>query len=174
MGIPLNLSTFLDLETEDGGKLRDFRLQNGHFIIYKIPMDDFTKGAVPILLPDQYKKRAIKNVIAIKGFVIRASEPYGTVRAKQYWVWDEKAGQEMPRYKIKTLPRAEPEVKAGDCVLYNSYNIAHLSVKGLLDPLVIIREIDMLTVWDPADNDAIELGDHAIKSLFQTKQDFNA
>jgi len=136
-------------------------------------MGDYTKGAVPILLPDQYKKRAIKNVIAIKGFVLRATAPYGTIRAKQYWVWDEKAGQEMPRYKTKTLPKANPEVKAGDCVLYNSYNIAHVFVQGLPDPLVIIREIDMFTVWDPKDDATIELGDHSIKSLFQTKEDFN-
>jgi len=159
------------METDAGVRVRNLRLQNGNFLVYKIPMDDFTKGVVPLALPDQYKKRAIKNVVAIKGFVLRSSEPYNVVRAKQYWVWDEKAGQQMPRYKLKTLPKVKAEVKPGDCVLYNSYNVAHIKVSGLVEPLVVIREIDMLAVWSPKDNDAVELSDHAINSKFQENND---
>jgi len=173
MSIPLELSFFLDLETDGGVKVRDYRLQNGHFLVYKIPMGDFTKGVVPIKLPDQFKKRAVKNVVAIKGFVLRSSEPYCPVRAKTYWVWDEKAGQEMPRHKLKTLPRTDAEVQPGDCILYNSYNIAQIKAQGLLEPLVIIREIDMLATWSPGDDDSVDLADHALDSLFQTPADFN-
>jgi hypothetical protein len=174
MPIPLDLSFFMDLEADGGVKVRDYRLQNGHYLVFKIPMADLTSGVVPLVLPDIYKKRAVKNVVAIKGFVLRSSEPYCPVRAKTYWEWDEKAGQQMPKHKLKTFPQTEAEVRPGDCVLYSSYNIAHIAVNGLLDPLVIIREIDMLTVWDPKDDDSIQLSDHALDSLFQTPSDFNA
>lgn len=168
--IPLQLESFLDLEADGGVKVRDFRLLGGHYLVYKIPMNDTTDGVVPIALPDQFKKRAIKNVVAIKGFVLRSSEPYQPVRAKKTWAWNEAAGQEMPVYTPRYLPRTEAEVKPGTCVLYNSYNVAFVGVKGLLEPLVVIREVDMLAVWDPTDNDAVALSDHALNSLHQSPQ----
>lgn len=170
MPIPLHLDSFLDLETDAGVPVRDFRLQNGHLLIYKIPMDEFTAGVVPLKLPDKYRTRAIRNVVAIKGFVVRSSEPYCPQRAKTSWVWDKKAGQSMPKHTLITFPRVEAEVQAGDCVMYNSYNIAHIRVTGLVEPLVIIREIDMFAVWDPKYNKEVELSDHALNSRFQENE----
>jgi hypothetical protein len=168
--IPLNLEAFLNLEDNDGIPLRNYRLQGGHFLIYKIPMKDTTDGVVPIKLPDQYRKRAIKNVVAIKGFVIRSSEPYQPVRAKTTWAWNEKAGQQMPVHKPVWYPRTEAEVKPGQCVLYNSYNIAHVNVPGLVEPLVVIREVDMLAVWNPQYDESVSLSDHALNSLHKSQQ----
>jgi hypothetical protein len=168
--VPLSLDFFLDLETDGGVKVRNYRLLGGHYLVHKIEMNDTTDGVVPIVLPDQFKNRAIKNVVAIKGFVLRSSAPYQQVRAKKSFAWNEAAGQEMPVYTPHFLPVTEAEVTPGQCLLYNSYNVAFVSAQGLLEPLVVIREVDILAVWDPEDNDAVSLSDHALNSIHQSSQ----
>lgn len=164
----MKLDHFLDLETDTNIKIRDIKMRGGHFLVYKIPMpeNDF------IALPDVYKARAIRNVVAIKGLVLRHSAPFRPKRAKQYWEWDTSGDypREVPKYKVVDLPETESPVKAGDVILYNSYNIAKVEVSGLLEPLVIIREVDILASWELEYDDRVQLGDHALQHLFQTSQ----
>jgi hypothetical protein len=153
------LDFFLNLETSRGDLVRNIRLREGHYLVYKIPMADNPF----IALPDQYKAKAVKNIVSIKGFVIVASEPWRRKTAKQYWVWDKDQEMEMPKYKTITSPTAVPsEVVAGKCVLYNSYNIAKIVVPALDDELVIIRECDMMAIWDPKEDKSVTLGNHTM------------
>lgn len=161
----LDLADFADLQTEFGVPVRNLRLKGGHYLVYKVPMADNPF----FVLPDVYKSRAVKNIVAIKGFVLRSSEPFHPKKAKRYWEWDMKQDPpvEMPKYKTVTLPETEASVQPGDCVLYNSYNIAKVAVEGHTEPLVIIRDVDLLATWRPEVDSRVALSDHAIQHIVQ-------
>lgn len=161
--VPLDLDFFLRLKTASGLPLNKLKMRGGHYLVFKCPMAEN-----PYLqLPDSFKSRAIKNIVAIKGFVVIASQPWHPVVAKRYWEWDKTSGMEMPRYKTVTMDVAkDAEVKAGQCILYNSYNIGKVKVNGLIEELVIIREIDMMASWSPKVNDTIDLPDRSYTHNF--------
>jgi len=158
MSSQLDLDLFLSMTTTTGFPVRNIRMQGGHFLVYKIPMGDSPN----LLLPDMYKKKAIKNIVSIKGFVIRATEPFCPKKAKQYWVWDKDQEMEVPKYRTISLPRRESEVEAGVCILYSSYNVGKVTVQDMYEPLVIIREVDILASWAPEEDSKITLGDHTM------------
>lgn len=155
---PLDLEFFLKLESSTGFKIRNMLLREGHYLVWKIPMADNPF----ISLPDQYRAKAVRNIVSIKGFVVKASMPWRPKVAKRYWEWDKDQEMDMPKYKTVTQPcLKEPEVQAGECILYNSYNIARIEV-GLEEPLVVIRECDIIAAWDPKDDHRVSLGDHTM------------
>lgn len=162
MDIPLDVGYFLDLKTASGIPVGKLRLLNGNHLVWKIPMPEKI-GKCGLRMPDQYRARAVGNLCAIKGFIVRASEPWTRKKVKRTWVWDEKAGQEMPRYKAVDAAHGPSDVKAGDCVLYNSYNMGQIEVVGLPTYLVVVREIDMEASWTPDRDTQVELGDWAMK-----------
>jgi len=161
---PLDVEFFLNLTSSTGYSIRTMRLREGHYLVYKIPMAD----SPFIALPGSYKAKAVRNIVSIKGFIIKASAPWRPKVAKRYWKWDRDQEMDMPAYKTVTMPcLKEPEGKPGECLLYNSYNIARIEV-GLDEPLVVIRECDMMATWDPKDDASVTLGDHTMSQQAYT------
>jgi hypothetical protein len=161
---PLELEYFLDLQTSRGDRVRDMQFREGHYLVYKIPMEDNPF----IALPESFKVKAVRNIVSIRGFVILASSPWRPKKAKRYWEWDRDQEMDMPKYKTITVPMLkEPEAKPGECVLYNSYNIARIEV-GLDEPLVVIRECDMVASWKPSYDKQVSLGEHTMSQQAYT------
>jgi hypothetical protein len=160
-----DINDFLDLETEHGVPVRNYRPLGGHYIVYKVPMKE---GSI-IALPEAFKARAVKNIVAIKGLVLCATERFRPKKAIRYWEWDMKQDPptEMPKYKVVDLPEVGATVNPGDHILYNSFNVAHVNVIGLSEPLVVIRDCDLLAAWDADYDDQVELSDHALTHLIQ-------
>ncbi len=138
---PLDVDHFLNMRTTTGHMVRDLVFREGHFLVYKIPM---AKEAGAIALPDQYTARATKNIVSIKGFVIIATESWCRKTAKKRWEWDPEQEMELPKYDVITAQDSYPsDIKAGMCILYNSYNIAKVEVDEVYDELCVIRECDI-------------------------------
>ena len=149
---------FWDLETSKGQYVRDLRLLGGTHLVWKIPVRDGV-----IKTPDSYKARSVGNLCAIKGFVIKVSEPWRPKQAvKTGYKWSPDHEMDLPQYKIKTMPEQVSPLTPGDCILYNSYNLGKLEVAGLPEGLVFVRDIDIEAYWAPSYDRHVELGDHAM------------
>ena len=163
METPLDLDFFLDLETEAGWKVRDFLPLNGHHLVYKIPLSE-TVADSPIILPKAVQKKAVKNLTMIRGFVIRASAPWGRKRPVKRVVWDNETGSWSVKWDLRESSQCFPsDLPSGACVLYNSYNVGQVKVRGLEDPLVVVREIDVDAVFQPEEIERVCLGSRAMK-----------
>lgn len=162
---PLDLEHWLSMTSTTGYKLRDMRLREGHFLVYKIPMAESDH----IALPGSFTAKAVQNIVSIKGFVVGASEPWRRKTAKQYWEWDKKQEMELPKYKTITADVAtESEIKPGVCILYGSYNVAKVKLRETYTELVIVRECDIMAWWKPEYDDRVSLGDHTMsQSTFE-------
>ncbi len=170
--VPLELDEFLYRQTDYGCMVKDLELQNGHYLVWKIPMAEQSKGehGAPIDLPDNYRRRQVGNLVAIMGFVIASSAPFRTKHAKKYWKVvseaeasrDQLPGLERPRYKVRSGIMAEPQVQPGSAIVYNSYNLGFIEIVGLQEPLTLIREIDVLARFSVDRVPAYELGDFAL------------
>jgi hypothetical protein len=141
MTVELDLDKFLDMETEYGWKLRDVELFYGHHLVYKIPTQETGK----VILPDIYKKKSVKNIVMIRGFVIRTSNPFNRKIARKDYIWDRKAGQLALKWVVREANNPIPsDVRPGDGILYMSYNVGKVKVVGMSEPLVMVREIDVV------------------------------
>lgn len=156
---PLDVDHFLNMRASTGHIVRDMIFREGHYLLYKIPMEK-----AGITLPDQYTAKATKNIVSIKAFVIIASLPWCRKTAKQRWEWDETSEMEVPKYDTIRAQKEYPgEIEAGMCVLFNSFNVAKIEVGEIYDELVVARECDIMAWWKPEHNSEIELGDHTMK-----------
>ncbi len=157
---PLDVDHFLGMRTSTGHIVRDMVFREGHFLVYKIPM---ARAQGAIALPDQYTAKATRNIVSIKGFVIAASLPWCRKTAKQYWEWDPEQEMELPKYRtVRAESEFPSDIKAGMCILYNSYNIAKVEVGEVYDELCVIRECDIFASWAVEHNDEIQLGEHTM------------
>lgn len=157
---PLDVDHFLSMRTSTGHLVGDLVFREGHFLMYKIPL---AKVRGSIALPDQYTAKATRNIVSIKAFIIAASVPWCRKTAKKRWEWDENSEIEMPKYDTIRAETEHPsDLKAGDCVIYNSFNIAKIEVGEIYDELCVVRECDILAAWDVEHDDQIELGDHTM------------
>jgi hypothetical protein len=143
----------------NGAKVRSIKLLNGHALVWKIPMPE---KVGPLHMPDQYRKRAVGNLCSIKGLILKVSEPWTRKKVKTTWAFDIKAGQDMPTHKVSDDVHGPSSIRAGDCMLFNSYNMGHIVVKEMDDYLVLVREIDMEAVWTPDYDDQVELSTWAM------------
>jgi hypothetical protein len=145
---------YLDLETEKGWRIRDLELLNGHHLVYKLPIEDKDQ----VLLPDEFKKKSIKNVTMIRGLVLRVSAPFARKRTKKYWVWDSKKEDMVHKWRlhegIKLFP---PDIQEGHGILYASYNVGKIKANGITEPLVIIRDIDVLATFPISESKRVDL-----------------
>jgi hypothetical protein len=145
----------------NGAKVGSVKLLNGHAVLWKIPMPERT-GSAGLLMPDQYRKRAVGNLCAIKGLLLKVSEPWTRKKVKTTWAFDIKAGQDMPTHTVLDDAHGPSSIQAGMCCLFNSYNVGHVIVKEMDDYLVIVREIDMEAIWSPDVDDDVELSSWAM------------
>lgn len=170
--LPLDLEGFLNLETEFGYPVRDLELRNGMYLVWKVPMSEQSKGrqGKPIFLAAQYRRRAVGNLVAIIGYVIRVSAPWLGSRSKKHWVnlpehvaeRDGLPGTMRPRYKTKTCGEFQPQLKPGRAILYNSYNVGQIFVPALNENLVVVREIDVMAHFAAESIASYELGEFAL------------
>ena len=183
--IPLEVDYFLDLETDFGCQVRDLRMKNNHYLLWKIPMEAMSDGSHgdQIHLPDIHRRRKIGNLVTILGFVILKTGTYFPKFTKhdierenqemQIAVWEaevaekrgEKAQQYTPRphFKVKMGNNRVPgDIEPGDAVVYNSYNIGQIEACGLREPLCIVRGIDVESVFPAEGASQVELGDFAM------------
>lgn len=163
-GIPLSLEYFLDLETVHG-KVRNFRLLNNHFLVYKIPMGSTSSGreGAAILLPNSFTRKATKNLVVIKAFVLRSTAPFIVKSSRRVWKRDVQTGEEKLTYKVTSgTARIPTDVLPGDCIIYNGYNVGKVECRDLPEPLTIVRGIDIDAVYPPGLDDTVEVGDHAM------------
>ncbi len=158
---PLELDYFLDLNTDLGWKIRDFEPINGHHLVYKIPIPERTSGN--IILPPGVRKKAVRNVTMIRGFVLRASAPWRRKRSIKRIVWDQEGDCWKVDWKILEGAKAlDSDISAGSGVLYTSYNMGKVFTPALPEPLVVIREIDIDAAFAPGEISRVNLGQKAM------------
>jgi hypothetical protein len=151
----------LHLEVRPGVKVKDIRMMNGHNLVCKTQMADMTPGR--IVLPNKYRKKSICNLVAVKGLLVTVSEPYRPKIVKTTMKYSEAFGHEIPQHKTVDLDKILPSVMvAGECILYNSFNMGRVEVPGLDDGLIMVRDCDVLAAWDADLDDTIELSDFAM------------
>lgn len=164
MKVELDLEKFLDMETEFGWKLRDVTTFNGHHLVYKVP----TQETGLVILPDLYKKKSVKNIVMIRGFVICSSGPFNRKSAKRTYVWDRKAEQNKLKWVVREANNPFPsEVQPGDGILYMSYNVGKVKVVGMSEPLVMVREIDIVAKFPSNQAQMVGLPKKAYKCVSQ-------
>lgn len=170
---PLDLEYFLDQESELGHKIRDYELLGGTYLVYKIPMEEESKGkhGKKIHLAPGFRRRAVGNRIVIRGLVIRSSLPFNRITAKKRWVnlrpevaeMDGLPGTARLKYKAQINAKlSRPQVEPGQGILYNSYNLCHIDLPDVDGELVIVREIDVFAAFPIESVDRYELGDFAL------------
>lgn len=155
----LRAEDFLELRTNTGVPVKNIEMMNGHYLIYKIPVE----GRI-LDLPDEFKSKSIKNVLMVRGLVIKSSSPFRRKRAKPYFVWDNEKKDWVVKYKTlegsESFPSAVPE---GKCVLYNSYNVGRIKVNCVNEPLVVVRDIDIDAWFEPSKIGMIDLTSKAYR-----------
>jgi hypothetical protein len=143
---PLTLEYFHTLTADQGWKVGDYLPINGHHLVYKIPVDQETgKG---IVLPEQYRRKATKNVVMIRGFVLRASAPWNRKHSKKRMIWDNQTESWKADWDVWDAAEPRPsDFEDGVGILYNSYNVGKVKVRGLPEPLVVVRDIDVEAIF---------------------------
>jgi hypothetical protein len=158
----LDLDYFYGLETEMGWKVSDFQPINGHHLVYKIPLGETFAGS-RIILPKGVQRKATGNVTMIRGFVLKTSGPWHRKRPIKRIVWDNKAESFKVDWKIlEAREPLETDIPAGCCALYSSYNMGKIRVRGLDEPLVVVREIDIDAIFAPVAIERVALGNKAM------------
>ncbi len=118
------MTTTMDIEILTIGRGRQFtkavskyRMQPGYFIVRKLQLAETTKGG--IVLPESVRKKSVGNLVSIQAKILNAP-------AKG------RDGKDSP-------------VRAGDTIIYNSYNVGKLTVQvdGQMVELPVIREMDI-------------------------------
>lgn len=154
------VSEILEMLTSTGYRVGDLRMMNGNHLVQKLRMDnelEFSSGK-KMLLPDVHTRKSIGNLVAIKGLVIVPSIPWRPKVLKTKYEYSEIHGTPIPKSKVvNTGALVSTSLQSGDGIVYNSYNIGKIEVVGLDEPLVIIREIDMMSQFLLSDADEIEL-----------------
>ncbi len=143
-------------------KVSQVRPQSSHHLVFKLPMDALSRGSggTKIALPDSYTRRAVANAYAIFGWVIAASEPYNYLVKENVSVLTAQGRQEQTR--IVSEACVESEVRAGDGIMYTSYNRGKVRTVPGHEQLVLVREVDVLATFDMQDFASLELGDIAL------------
>jgi len=155
----LSLDHFLELETDYGWKIKDADLMGGHHIVYKIPMDDHSV----IALPESFKRKATANICLIRGLIIKTSRPFRRVRATKTFQWSNKDEQMVVKWvTVEGTKHVPTDIRAGSGILYSSYNVGRIPVKGLSEPLVVVRDVDIMAAFDMADAKSVVLPDKAL------------
>lgn len=158
------IEDYLGLECGNGWKIRDFEPANGTHLVLKIEMSSLTPGGV--VLPPQFTKRSLKSLVNILGFVLRESRPYRRKIAKKSWVWDDKSDRWKPEYKVRDTNREyPPDVRAGDGILYGSYNVGRFQFRdpSVHGEVVLVREIDIEGHFPIEDLERVALSDFALE-----------
>jgi hypothetical protein len=151
------------MKTEFGVPVKKIRLLNGHNLVYKIPRADTTGS---LKLPDTYVRKSVRNLIAIKGLVIKVTEPYRPKVSKIIYVYNSAYNEQLPRSIVKDCKKPiEAVLTPGEFIVYNSYNVGMVAVEGLPEPLVIVRDIDLFVAYQAAVDGTVELGD----AIYQTQ-----
>jgi hypothetical protein len=159
---PLNLDYFYGLDTELGWKVGDFQPINGHHLVYKIPLGETFAGS-RIILPPEVQRKATRNVTMIRGFVLKTSGPWHRKRPLKRIVWDNEGDCWKVDWTIlEAKDPLETDIPLGCCALYTSYNMGRIKVRGLGDPLVVVREIDIDAIFDPKEIERVALGAKAM------------
>lgn len=155
------LDEFLSRETSLGVPLSRLRMQSGHFLVCKVPEDRWTAGrdGASIALPEVHRTKSVRNLVSIRGVVVRASEPWTPTQARYVQARDAR-GQPVKRSVVEHLPVAHSTIKPGDFIVYESYNCGQIAVDGAPNTLVIVREIDILCTFPSSDN--VTLADRAM------------
>jgi co-chaperonin GroES (HSP10) len=164
----MELKDILDLKTVSGYPVRKLRMRGGHNLLMKLRIPGSTdKG---LLLPDRFTRRSIENVVSTKGLVVIASEPFRPKLLKTKYKWNNALSCPTPHSETRDAQfMVESSVQAGDHVLYTSYNIGKVEVVGLDEPLVIVREIDIIASFAADYDSHVELGDHTMNTTYTTK-----
>ena len=150
--------------TEFGVPVKQVRLLNGNNLVYKIPSAD-TLGMFK--LPDTYVRKSVRNLIAIKGLVVKVTEPYVPKVAKIVYVFNAAYNEPIPRSIVKDCKRPiDAVLTPGEFIVYNSYNVGTVSVVGLPEPLVIVRDIDLFVAYPPEVDSTVELGDGIFRTQY--------
>lgn len=153
-----SLEEFLSLEMENGWKVRDCFPIQGHHLVYKVPVEKI--GIIH--LSEGLAKKSIRNIMMIRGLVIKASPPFRRVYSKKSVIWDNEKSDWAVKWP-KQYGRGEypSDVKDGDAIMYMSYNVSKIRVHGLREPLVVIRDLDVVSTFDIEDIDRVGLHQRA-------------
>jgi hypothetical protein len=161
-----NLDLTDDLMTE-WGPLSQIRMQNGNHLVMKVVAPPMTSGSngVAIALTQQTRKTSVGNLSMIRGLVVKGSESYRRRRSKKYFIdeYDPIDNIFKPKLKWRVTrgnDRFPAGIQTGDAIIYNSYNLGRLRVDGLVSPLVIVREMDILATFPRELMDQITVGDN--------------
>jgi len=160
------------LETEYGRPISSFHMRNGHYLVLKVEIETMTDGThgEPIALAGTTKRKSVGNLHAVRGLVLRATSRFVVKRARKKYRWKWKwAGKMQPRLNREgywvpyNVVEKDAEVQVGEGVVYNSYNVGKISVEGLRDPLVIVREMDIVASFDREYMANVDLTDLALR-----------
>jgi hypothetical protein len=151
---------FLDRWTDLDCKVKDIKLVNDHYLVYKIKAENKSsgKGGTKILMPDIFVEKSIRNLSIIKGLVVKASDPFRSrIVRKRLVGFDVVTGNWTPKAIVKVGTVQQPVVAQGDGILYNSYCVGKVAVEGYEEPLVIVRGIDIEASFPMEVSDSISL-----------------
>lgn len=150
------------LETEFGCTVGEFQPLNGHYLVLKVSYPEKSGGehGRAINLPAQYRKKAVGNLNVIKGLVLKASKPYFRKLCRTEWKRDPETGENKRHSEVySTDRRIETSVTENTGIFYNSYNMGHIRADKLRHPLVLVREIDILSDFPREEMDCYKVGD---------------
>jgi len=148
----------LESETEHGWKVKDFSPIQGHHLVMKIP----DKERI-VALPEKYLTRTIRNIVYIRGLVLRSTGPFTRKYSRKLWKWNPKKEDFEVKWRVTEAKIPSPsEISPGDGIVYNSYNVGKVRVKGVREPLVIVRELDIWAKFPYKDVYRIDLTEQAI------------
>jgi hypothetical protein len=140
-------------------RVGDISMRNGHYLVLKVETPALTDGAHgdPIHLPGTHTVKSTRSMVCIRGLVLRSGTPY----LKRGLRWTENPVTKRPRSEVCDLGIVEPQVQAGEGIIYQSYNAGKIRVNGLTQPLVIVREIDVECHFPREMMRHVDIGDFA-------------
>lgn len=161
-----DLATLHELETAHG-PVGSYTMLGGHHLVLKIEQESRSSAEgddrAPIVLTGRTRRASIGNLSTILGLVLRSSRPYVSKHAHKRLVkeYDPAEGMTRPKVKwdIRNGSRVDSDVREGDVIVYNSYNVGQVAVAGLIQPLVIVRELDVMAVLPREELSQVELVD---------------
>ncbi len=171
------LEEILDMVTHHGDTVRSTSMRNGHYLVQKYCKDNRTSGG--LYLPDIHVKRTISNLHAIIGRIIIPSAPWKYHHQFPFSKKSPYEGQSgehideiQHRWKNKQKYRKENSEKICDPkdlaqdshMVYNSYNVARILVEGLIEPLVVVRYVDIELLIPKGELSKVTLGDASMRS----------
>jgi len=160
------------LQTEYGRPVSAFRMTNGNNLVMKVEIEAMTDGThgESIALAGTTMRKSVGNLHAVRGLVLRNSAPFvvKSARKKHRWKWGwagkmhvrEKREHYWVPYRIAVT---EPALHENEGIVYTSYNVGKIAVEGLRDPLVIVREMDVVAAFDREYMADVDLTDLAMR-----------